>query len=655
MISLFLSSDDTRDPISNFWYGPIGRTSAAGVDVTPDIALTYSAVWACTRLLAASGSCLPLNLMQRVGNGSRIASEHRVHRLIHSLPNVEQTSMVFRSLAIAQQVNKGDFFAEIARDKLRNPVALWPIDRDRVKPLRADADQAQAHGIEPGGLIWQVANQHREPSYIPDRDMLHVRSIIGDGICGKGVIENARETIGHGLATVQQGAAYMKNSARPSVVIKGAKFKTPEDREYYRTTWNAVHGGPENNAKPALLPEGADITVLSFSPEDSQFIQTLQHSIEEIARWYGIPPHMIQHLLRSTYSNIEHQGIDFVVYSLVPWLKLWEEEIWLKLLTDSEKDTYYAKHNVEGLLRGDSQSRSQFYQSMWQLGAYSINEIREKEDMNPIGPEGDQHFVQTSYSTLGKLSMGLAEWERARTKNDVTRDEYRKYILNLDPMEDKDDAPLLSLVGGLTGSMEIARAVGRGEMTPESASDLLQLFLRIEEARATKIAGEKVEQPQEQKDDAVPVMPARDEAPTEDDTLSRREAAIRQASQLMLDEAFARMLNRESTALFRAASKEPGEFFKWLDDFYGEHELLMADALRRPLNACLTASGEFADIESLAAAMARDHVAASREQVLLATEVKADEWSQLPERVKRLSELWKTKRTAQYEVKHAIS
>jgi len=194
----------------------------------------------------------------------------------------------------------------------------------------------------------------------------------------------------------------MKNSARPSVVIKGGKFKDAEDRESYRRMWMDVHGGPSNNAKPAMLPQDADITVLSFSPEDSQFIQTLQHSVEDVARWYGVPPHMIQHLLRSTFNNVEQMGIDFVVYSLVPWLKMWEEEIYRKLLSEDEQRTYYAKHNVTGLLRGDSAARAAYYQALWQLGAYSINEIRELEDMNPI-EGGDSHFVQTSYATLDMM------------------------------------------------------------------------------------------------------------------------------------------------------------------------------------------------------------------------------------------------------------
>jgi HK97 family phage portal protein len=592
VISLFLSSDSEnhRDPLSGFWYGPVGRQSAAGIDVTPDVAMTYSAVWACTRVLCAPGASLPFNLNRRTNEGAEVDSNHSVHGLIHNLPNPEMTSMPFRCLGINRQVNNGNFWSEIERDRSGNPVRLWPIHNGRVKLFRASEEYATQAGVEPNSIVWRVQNDvGHDPSWIPDKDMFHVRSIISDdGIIGKGVIENARETIGHGLATVRQGAAYMKNSARPSVVIIGGKFKQGESREDYRRMWNDVHGGPANNAKPAMLPEGSDIKVLSFSPEDSQFIQTLQHSVEEVARWYGVPPHMIQHLLRATFDNIEHQGIDYVVYSLIPWLKLWEEEAWRKLLTPAEQKTHFFKHNVEGLLRGDAAARAAFYKAMWDIGAFSINDILRKEDMNSIGPAGDQHFVQTSYSTLEKLMSGIPEWQKAREKNDVTRDEYRTKILNLPATNDSDDAPLLALVGGLTGSAEIAKAVGRGEMTSAAAAELLQLFLRIEAEKAATIAGERVEP-------ADPVAtPAPFVEPVEDDTQAAVLASVKELQESFakkadavasrwLRESYSRMIFKEANDAKRAA-KKPSGFLAWMDEYYATYGGLLREAVIEPLS-----------------------------------------------------------------------
>lgn len=656
MISLFSNLSATPSVISDWWYGSAGRPTAAGIHVSNDIAMTYSAVWACTRVLSASGSCLPLSLMKRSGDVVGVASNHAVHRLIHDMPNSEMGSMGLRSIGLMRQVNCGNFFAEIQRDPRGTPENLWPITKDRMKAMRADSELANRLGIRPGQLAWRVSREGGY-DYLPDKDVLNVRSIISDdGIIGKGVIENARETIAHGLATIQQGAAYMKNSARPLVAIAGGKFKTAEDREAYRNSWMEVHGGPANNAKPALLPEGSDIKVLSFSPEDSQFIQTLQHSIEDVSRWYGVPPHMIQHLLRSTFNNVEQMGIDFVVYSLVPWLKMWEEEIYRKLLSPIEQQTHYAKHNVTGLLRGDSAARAAYYQSLWQLGAYSINEIRALEDMNPIDG-GDQHFVQTSYTTIDKLSIG--EWKDARTKNDVSRDEFRAKVLQIGPSTDKSDAPLLSLVGGMTSSIDVARAVGSGELTPEAGAEILKLFLQIEADKATAIAGDKVASEPEES----PPAPVLQQRPPDNSELEAkiaelleyqkppavdpRIAAVQDAAKLMVEDAVSRMLTKESKTLSRAASKSPSEFFGWCDEFYSEHSTTLTEALRRPVQAYAKALGSFADTETITTTIAAASVQWSKDAVLLATEVQPAEWPTLSGKFSALADGWRQTRSEQ--------
>lgn len=403
MFGLFLADEPrTPPPSDDFWYNPVPGKTVSGVDVHPEVALTYGAVWACTRVLTGAGGHLPLNLQQRTGDVVSVLSTHPVHRLLHWLPNPEMCSMGFRAYGLEQQINAGNFFAEIVRDVDGRPSELWPIHATRVRFHRATDVAAESLNVAPRSILWEIKNDNGSATWIPDADMFHVRSIISESnaIIGKGVIRQAREAIGHGIATQQQGAAFMKNSARPGIVITGGKFRNAEDRESFRRMWMAVHGGATNNAMPALAPEGATIDKLSFSPEDSQFLETLQHSVEEICRWYGVPPHLVQHLLRATYSNIEHQGIDFVVYSLLPWLVFWEQEIWRKLLSpDEQADNIYAKHVVEGLLRGDSISRAQFYRELWGMGALSINDIRRKEDLNPVD-DGDNYFIQSGFVTL---------------------------------------------------------------------------------------------------------------------------------------------------------------------------------------------------------------------------------------------------------------
>ena len=396
-----------KGPLDSFWYRPVGQRTASGETVTQDVADTYSACWAATRLLSATGACLPLNLFRGTARDKEVATGHRVQRLLHLSPNGEMGSMMWRSTKIRQQVNAGNCFSEIERDGLERPVALWPIHHSRVTPVRAKEELARNLRVAEGSLAWEVkTKQGEEPVYLADKDMLHVSSMVSDnGIWGKGVIENARESIGFGIATEKQGAAFMKNSARPSVVIRGGNFRDADAREYYRRTFVEMHSAPENSGTPAMLPPGAELDQFSFSPEDSQFLQTREHNVNEIARWYGVPPHMIADLRRATFTNIEHQGIEFVVYHLIPWLKLWEESIQRKLLTPAEQSRYFVKHNVDGLLRGDSKARAEFYQALQGIGVLSVNEIRELEDRNPIGPDGDKRFVPLNFTTLDKAGM----------------------------------------------------------------------------------------------------------------------------------------------------------------------------------------------------------------------------------------------------------
>lgn len=603
MFSYFLGSNQyDSNPADDFWYGPVGRATSSGVAVSEDSALRLSAVWACTNVLCASGSSLPLNLLQTTGRVTRIAYEHPVYKLIHSTPNPEMTAMRLRSTGIAQQVNGGNFFAEIVRDMRGQARQLWPIHYSRVKSVRANARLAGIYNVPEKTLLWEVKNEGGlSVTYLRDDQMFHVPAVLSeDGIMGAGVIDRARESIGLGLATEQQGAAYFANSARPAYAIVGGKFKTGQDREDYRRMWMETHGGPVNNAKPAMLPEGSDLKPLGFSQEDSQFLGTRQFNVEDVARWYNVPLHLVGHLLHSHYANIEHSQIHFVVHSLIPRLVLWEQEIDRKLLTEQERETYYSKHVVVGLLRGDSAARAAFYRELWQLGALSINEIREKEDFNPIGEGGDEHFVQTSYTTVAKLAA-----EEPEPQPVVPEDED-------EPEETPEDE--------------------QSDDTPEEDGLSIQ---REQLETMRQLAAYMQERPQETV--TVPDMTA-------------REQALRQSACLMIEHELEKCLSRETVALSRAATKQPSEFFIWLDDFYDKHQSVVTDSLRRPVQAYFTATGTFGDPEAIVSTYAASHVQRSREEILRQTEIPADQWGEFGERAKRLAESWKAGRILATEV-----
>lgn len=366
-----------------------GRKTVSSEYVSEEKALNYSAVWCATQLLCGTGASLPLPLYSGLMDEDRAKErEHPVYRILNGQPNREQTAYSFRSLMWQWQVNWGNAYAEIERQGNSSEgriVALWPLHPSRVKVERDENRE----------LVYEVRDESGGgKTYLDPWQMFHVPSIVThDGIVGHGVIEHARESIGAGIAMEKYGANWFGSGGGvPRVVIEHPAKWDDQQRRAFREEWSAIYGGPEGQ-KVAVLGGGAKATPLSLNAEDSQFLQTRQFAIEEIARWYRVPPHMLQHLLRATYSNVEHLGIEFVQYSLIPWLRLWEQAIWQKLLTQREKESLFAEHNVDALLRGDSAARGAFYHQGINDGWLSRNEVRKFENLTPVDG-GDTYYVQ---------------------------------------------------------------------------------------------------------------------------------------------------------------------------------------------------------------------------------------------------------------------
>lgn len=380
-------------PLDNFWYGPTAPRTLAGVDVNEQIALTLSTCWAATRLLCGTAGHLPLYLMRPTGSGGfERAADEKLYQKLHYAPNPEMSSMMFRASAVNQQVNYGNCIAEIERNGRGELENLWPIHISRVE-MRLDGNNR---------LFYRVHNNDGSHTDLNYDDVFHVPSMMSDdGRWGKGVVRAARESIGHALATQRYGSGFFGSGGRPTGVLKHPNKMDKEARMNLRREWNEIYGGPDSPNKVAVLWEGMDYLGITTSPEDMQFIQSQQHNVEEICRWYGAPPHMVQHLLRATFNNIEHLGIDFVTYTMRPWLVLWESEIWRKLLTQEQRDAgYFAKFSAEILMRGDQATRTAASVSKFFNGEITLNEWREDDGMNPIGPLGDVHFVQAAMMPL---------------------------------------------------------------------------------------------------------------------------------------------------------------------------------------------------------------------------------------------------------------
>jgi HK97 family phage portal protein len=261
----------------------------------------------------------------------------------------------------------------------------------------------EAERLEDGTLRYRYREPSGKQTIYSQSQIFALRFTTEDGIKAIPTYKIFQNAIGLSQALEAHGSTYFGNGARPGIVLESENPIPVEAAERLREQWERMHRGADRAFRTAVLPNGVKAHELSGSNEAAQFLETRQYQVIEICRAFRVPPHMIQDLTRSTYSNIEVQGTEFVQHCLLPHLKRWEAAISRDLIVDDE--TYFAEHSVSGLLRGDHASRSAYYVSALQNGWMTVNEIRELENLNPIGPEGDKHFVQLNMTTLDKVGQ----------------------------------------------------------------------------------------------------------------------------------------------------------------------------------------------------------------------------------------------------------
>jgi len=362
-----------------------GRMSNSGVDVDEDTALKISAVYACVKVISETIASLPLNLLKELTNGdNEKAKQHPLYAILKDAPNSEMTSFTFREMLMTNLLLWGNAYSLIKRNKHGQIVELYPL---KSKNMVVERD-AVTNNIK----YTYTNNKGISKTYSP-KQILHIPAFTFDGVLGVSPITYAREAMGLALATEEFGARFFGNGARPGGVLEHPGIV--KDPEKLRDSWNKVYQGTANSHKVAVLEEGMKYHEIGMSPEDSQFLQTRSFQLTEICRIFRVPPHMIGDLSRSTFSNIEHQSIDFVVHTIRPWLVRWEQAIARSLLNEEERTIYYAKFNVDGLMRGDFATRMSGYAIARQNGWMSANEIRALEDMNKIPAEkgGDLYLL----------------------------------------------------------------------------------------------------------------------------------------------------------------------------------------------------------------------------------------------------------------------
>lgn len=383
-----------------------GRT-IAGVYIDADNALKNATVWACVQYLTKAVGQLPWHVMVRDGAGdTSIAATHPADWILNKRPCADYGSFSWRQAMLGNALLRGNAYAEIQRDNREMPYALWPIHPERVR-VRRGGD---------GSLEYEVWNSSGNV-VLAARDMFHIRGF-GDGPVGYGVIEYAAQSIGWAQATEIFGAAYFGKGMNPSMVIETPKGLSPEALAELKADLAKLYRGPQGE-RTAILDAGMKATKLSTEPDDAQFIETRQHQVEEICRWFGVPPHKVMHLLRATFSNIEHQAIEVVVDSVTPWVRVFEEEADYKLFGAQNRQGFYTKMSLQALLRGDNESRMAIYKGLFELGV-PINRILALEDMNGIGAEGDVSFVSNNVQTIKRAIEGKpVPDQRSETGNDL--------------------------------------------------------------------------------------------------------------------------------------------------------------------------------------------------------------------------------------------
>lgn len=370
---------------------PFGQSSA-GKPVNERTAMQMTAVYAAVRILAEGVASLPLQVYRRGENGDRSKAEDlNLFYLLHDKPNPEMTSFIFREALMCHLLLFGNAYAQVLRNGRGEVAALYPLLPNKMSVERD----------EKGQLFYRYIRNDSEPPTMEGNtvilmpgDVLHIPGLGFDGLVGYSPISMTKNAIGLALAAEEYGSRFFVNGAAPAGVLEHPGVI--RDVSKLRESWNETFGGSRNAGKVAILEEGLHFNPISMSPQDSQLLETRQYQLTEIARIFRIPPHMLGDLSKATFSNIEEQSLEFVKYTLTPWICRWESSLTDALLSREEQRKYEIRFNVEGLLRGDYKSRMEGYAVGINNGFMCPNDVRRLEgfDLIPEEKGGNNFLVQ---------------------------------------------------------------------------------------------------------------------------------------------------------------------------------------------------------------------------------------------------------------------
>lgn len=383
--------------------------SFTGKQVTESSALTVSAVWACVRILAGAIGKLPLITYRRTENGREEARDHYLYDLLRHRANAHMSAFRFQRLMQTWVLLWGNAYAEMEISGRGQVTGLHPWRPDRVRT-----------SILGDRLVYTYTMADGQPVSLPSDRIFHMRGLELDGFNGLSPIRSARQSIGLSMAAEEYGARFFGNNGRPGAVLEHPAKLGDKAAANLRESWEALHKGLQGAHRIGILEEGMKLHEVGIPPEDAQFLQTRKFQAIDICRIFGVPPHKIAELDKATFSNIEHQGLEFVQDSLGDWFANWEQEIGMAMLSERESKTIEVAFDPSALLRGDMQSQALALAALRQNGFINTDEGRHYMNRNPLpaGAGGDKYLVQLNMQELDKVGTLPPEPTPATPKGD---------------------------------------------------------------------------------------------------------------------------------------------------------------------------------------------------------------------------------------------
>lgn len=534
-------------------YDALGaRRSDAGVVVNRVTALRHPAIWRGVNLLSRDTAKLPLLIYRRVGEGKTRAIEHPAYKLLKDAPNGQMTAFTFVQTITAHAILNGNGYALITRRGDGRPVELLPLLPDRTYPVRVNGRLMYVTAI--GGDLEDVASEVRT---LAANDVIHIKGLGYNGLCGYSLIEYGVDAIGHGMALEKYGSRFFKNSARPSVLIEHPGQISEPAAKRLRESWDKLYAGVENAHRTAILEEGMKATPMTINAKDSQLLESQEFDLTKIANLLGLPPHKVGGKGRTAYASLEQENQAYLDEGLDPWLVAWEQECRTKLLTEDEKrtDSHVVEFLRQALERADLATRTAAYVSGLNNSYLNPDEVRARENLNPIPEgEGQKFFRPMNMTVIGDDDEAV--------------------------VSTPDQTQLAAAIAAIVAQ------VSAGTMPHESAKGILKAaFPALTDAQINAIIDPIEVAPPPEPEPEMSTVVDKPEGEEPPETEEEPEDEDRAAHKALMVHTLSRAIRRIGEKARRAAVQSK-RFEEWLGGFEAKHSPAVVEIIDAPLAVC---------------------------------------------------------------------